>query len=386
MPPKNNSGSTGTPRSRWSRPQGLATAQAPNPGELLPFVHPKGKAVMALADFYPAQSMKDIENFGSISFHAFGDSGSGTPAQHAVADAMSRDIDHAKPQRGPSFLLNLGDIVYGPDKMAGYANKFYRPNENYHNLIFAIPGNHDGEMRSALDKSSLEAYFENFCQPKGKQPPLGISFGCSMPNQPGAYWRFNCPFVDVIGLYSGTGEAYGAIAHPEIGDQQKTWLEQTLMDIATERAGGRKQALAIAVHHPPYASGLTAGGFGHPGNPTLLQQMDGCCTAANVWPDVVLSAHAHNYQRYMRTRNLGATQRVIPYVVAGGGGIAPQPAPSPIGVTQGDVRYENGLEGYGYLTVTVSRKQMTLAYTATVGDHRNIFETVTMLLATGQRI
>jgi hypothetical protein len=114
--------------------------------------------------------------------------------------------------------------------------------------------------------------------------------------------------------------------------------------------------------------------------------MDNCCTAANVWPDAVLSAHAHNYQRYMRTHTLGNTQRVVPYVIAGGGGIASQPAPSPVGVMQGDVRYENGLEGYGYLTVTVSKKQLTLAYTATVADHRNGFETVKMLLATGQRI
>jgi hypothetical protein len=318
-----------------------------------------------------------------------GDSGVGTHDQHMVADAMSRDIDTAHPEKGPSFLLNLGDIIYGPDKKAGYANKFYRPNENYHNLVFGVPGNHDGEVRSTLDKSSLEAFLLNFCQPKGQQPPLGKSFGCRMPNQPGAYWRLTCPFVDVIGLYSNTGENYGSIAHPDIGDQQqqKTWLADTIKDIAAERAVGKKRALLIAVHHPPYASGLSNTGFGHPGNPDLLKEIDDCCKASTTWPDAVLSAHAHSYQRYMRTRQAGGGKtRVIPYLVAGGGGITPQAVPKPIGVTQGDVRYDNGLFGHGYLTVTVSGKQLTLFYTETVGDHRSVFETVKMDLATGQRV
>ena len=342
---------------------------------------------MALADFFPAQSIKDIVDHGEISFQAMGDSGVGTHEQRMVADAMSRDIDKTNPYKGASFLLNLGDIIYGPDKKAGYANKFYRANENYHNLIFGIPGNHDGEMRSALDKSSLEAFFLNFCQPKGGQPPLGQSFGCRMPNQPGAYWRMTCPFADIIGLYSNTGENYGTIAHPDIGDEQQTWLAETIKDIAVERAAGKKRALLIAVHHPPYASGLSASGFGHPGNPDLLKQIDDCCKVADTWPDAVLSAHAHSYQRYMRTRQIGGgTTRVIPYLVVGGGGIAPQAVPKPFGVAQGDVRYENGLFGHGYLTVTVSTTQLTLAYTETLDDHRSIFETVKMDLATGQRV
>jgi hypothetical protein len=299
---------------------------------------------------------------------------------------MSRDVNTAKPELGPAFLLHLGDILYGPDKRANYAGRFYRPNDNYHNLIFAIPGNHDGEMRSSLDKSSLEAYFENFCQPPGKQPPLGVQFGRAMPNQPGAYWRLTCPFVDIVGLYSGTGENYGAIAHPpDIPNDQKVWLAQTLGDIAAERKT-KRQALIIAVHHPPYASGLSDKGFGHPGNPDMLKDIDDCCVQAGVWPDAVLSAHAHSFQRYMRTVTLAGAQRVIPYLIGGGGGIRPQPAPAPVGSTVNGVHYANGLESYGYLTVTVSPTQLILSFTQTAGAHREVFETITMDLVSGRQL
>jgi len=354
-------------------------ARGPHPGELLAFEQPAGDSAMNLGEFFPASAIKDIQNHGSISFHAMGDSGVGTQEQHAVADAMSKDIDTAHHERGPAFLLHLGDIVYGPDKLAGYANKFYRPNGNYQNLVFAIPGNHDGEMRSAHDTSSLQAYFANFCQPKGKQPALGSTFGRAMVNQTGAYWRLSCPFVDIVGLYSNTGENYGSIAHAEFGNAQKVWLAATLSAIAADRKKSRR-ALIIAVHHPPYASGLKDQSFGHPGNPDMLKDIDDSCTSAALWPDAVLSAHAHNYQHYERTRTVkGATQKV-PYLVAGGGGITPQSIPAPIGVAVGDARYVNAAEGNGYLTVTASSSQLSFLYTQTHLDHRGVFETFSVPL------
>lgn len=358
----------------------------PHPGELLDFKKPKGKAAFSLADYFPTASINAIETHGAIAFHALGDSGVGTPDQHDVADAMSRDVNIEQPEQGTAFLLHLGDILYGPEKLANYAGRFYRPNQNYHNLIFAIPGNHDGEVRSAAEHSSLEAYFENFCQPAGKQPPMGVQFGRAMPNQPGAYWRLTCPFVDIVGLYSGTGENYGTISHKEVGNDQKVWLGQTLADIAKEREGEKRQALILAVHHPPYASGLRMSGFGHPGNPDMLADIDACCSQAGVWPDAVLSAHAHSYQRYMRTITVGGAQRLIPYLIAGGGGIRPQPAPAPIGKTMNGVHYANGLEAYGYLTVTISAAEMTISFTRTEGSHRDLIEATTMDLKTGRQL
>ena len=48
----------------------------------------------------------------------------------------------------------------------------------------------------------------------------------------------------------------------------------------------------------------------------MLGQIDKACNDAGVWPHAVLSAHAHNYQRF--TRLHGKTQ--IPYIICGNGG------------------------------------------------------------------
>jgi hypothetical protein len=50
----------------------------------------------------------------------------------------------------------------------------------------------------------------------------------------------------------------------------------------------------------------------------MLKAMDTCCTQAGQWPDMVLSGHAHLYERY--TRIMKSDGRQIPYIVAGNGG------------------------------------------------------------------
>src|ERR1700730_15478788 len=56
----------------------------------------------------------------------------------------------------------------------------------------------------------------------------------------------------------------------------------------------------------------------HGGSTGLQQDLDTCCQEAGLWPDAVLSGHAHLYQRF--TRMIHA--RETPYVVSGSGGFA----------------------------------------------------------------
>jgi hypothetical protein len=353
----------------------------------LPYQHPAGKARMALSDYFPQADLAAIEVHGSISFHATGDSGVGTQDQNDVADAMAAEINKDHPELGPAFLLNLGDVLYGNFKIGGYVNKFYRPYRSYHNYIFAIPGNHDGEVRVDADKPSLAAFLVNFCQPSPTQPPNGTAFHKLMPNQPGAFWRMTCPFVDIVGLYSGIDENIGIL-----DDQQETWLGQTLKDISAERTGGTQQALIFAVHHPPYAAGLHPSvGHAHPSSTEMLKQIDQCCDAARVWPNAVLSAHSHNYQSYLRTRKIDGSERTIPYLIAGGGGIGTQPVQPggntiPDGSPGGTVRYLGGVQSHGYLTVTVSKSVLTTSFTRVSGPHGDIDETLKFDLASGKQI
>jgi hypothetical protein len=353
----------------------------------LPYQHPSGNARLALADYFPQSEIAAITAHGSISFHALGDSGVGTQDQNDVADVMAAEVNKNQPELGPAFLLHLGDIIYGNDKIGGYVNKFYRPYASYHNWIFGIPGNHDGEVRVSADSPSLAAFLANFCQPSPKQPPNGVALGKLMPNQPGAYWRMTCPFVDIIGLYSGIDENIGML-----DPQQETWLGTTLSDIAAERKVGTGQALIFAVHHPPYAAGLrSAVGHEHPSSTAMLQQFDNSCQAAGVWPNAVLSAHSHNYQSYLRTRNIGGNMRTIPFLISGGGGIGPQPVRPggttvPDGSPGGTVRYLGGVQSLGFLTVTISHSQLTTSFTRVVGTQGAVDESLNFDLVSGQQI
>jgi hypothetical protein len=85
---------------------------------------------------------------------------------------------------------------------------------------------------------------------------------------------------------------------------------------------------------------------------------------------------------------------VIPYLIAGTGGIGSQPVPFNIGnmdPTQ-TVTYANALGSvgsehtvYGYLRVHVSATISQATFVQTLSDHRNEFETVAIDLGSGQK-
>ena len=360
----------------------------------------RADSIMVLADIVGPAAATEIEATGALSFHCIGDSGRGPGTnQQAVAEAMSRDIDPAHHATSPAFLLHLGDVIYGDGKRDLYDDEFYRPYADYHNKIIAVPGNHDGEEGLTVDKNSLEAFVENFCAPSGTQPPKAIQFGSEMVNQPGVYWMLQTKVLDLIGLYSNAGEDFGILANnaarnvTAVGDVQTGWLTKRLTRIKGDRANGTRRALIFATHHPPYAQGLQDKGFGHPGSPEMLQQMDDACAAVGIMPDAVLSGHTHCYARYMRHFTKMGLDVTIPYIVNGAGGHAVEPAPNNFNFTVGDVTYANGAPpkalvpahastaGYGYLTVTVRGDAIDLAYVLVDGNHRQPFETTHVPLA-----
>jgi hypothetical protein len=69
----------------------------------------------------------------------------------------------------------------------------------------------------------------------------------------------------------------------------------------------------VAVHHAPFSLDTSHGGY-----PDILASIDRAVSATGRIPDVVLSGHVHNYQRF--SRKIGA--KTVPYIVAGAGGYA----------------------------------------------------------------
>src|SRR5207237_4087324 len=129
----------------------------------------------------------------------------------------------------------------------------------------------------------------------------------------------DAPFVSIIGLYTNVLEGPGVISshggrYP-IGDEQLHFLTAELGRLKADREAG-KRAVIVACHHPPASVDAK-----HGGTTGLADDIDGACRAAGLWPDAVLSGHAHLYQRF--TRSVGG--REIPYVVAGSRGFAATP-------------------------------------------------------------
>ena len=265
--------------------------------------------VMDLGSVLPSSAIDAITTAGRLVFHSVGDTGG---------------IVKAEPQLGgksyatglPAFFYHLGDVVYFFGQETYYPEQFYDPYRNYAAPIFAIPGNHDGEMYKGDPVSySLQPFVENFCT---DAPLAGVpGFSRTTMTQPGVYFTLTAPFARIIGLYSNTGESSGVLGGSNIGTAQTTFLEKQLAAALAARQadpeGLKPQALILAVHHPPFT-----GSSAHLPSAAMLKQMDQCCSQAGIWPDMVLSGHAHLYERY--TRTMKADGRQIPYLVAGNGG------------------------------------------------------------------
>jgi hypothetical protein len=319
--------------------------------QLGPVSPPRNDGRLALADIIGASGVQEIEGIGELRFHTLGDSGVGhaDDAEH-VADDMATDYHPDAGGLNPAFLFHLGDVIYGPGKADHYGERFYRPYRHYPGKIIAIPGNHDGEAKSAADEPSLSAFLANFCTEKPVVPTQASGSGIFRETMtlPGPYWMLDGPFARIIGLYSNRLENPGFLEGDGGNDtSQLKWLQ----DILTAIKRMPEKALIMATHHPPFSSA------GHSGSTEMLQSIDEICSKAGLLPDLLLSAHAHNYQFY--TRRIGGHQ--VPFIVAGTGGMPPQTVPpaagEPFGATK-DTTYDSGVGALGYLFVTVSAHQI----------------------------
>ena len=341
----------------------------------IPQVRQNAAPNINLADYIPTDIAKAIDQAGKITFHAVGDTGAAkvsrsqsaaTAIQHeaGVADAMSSEVQ-AQGVNGPAFFFNLGDIIYNFGEGQYYYDQFYEPFRDYDRPIFAIPGNHDGMVfgasSSAPQVPTLAAFLTNFCAPEPGPSPDAGGLVRSVMTQPGVYFTLDAPFVSIIGLYSnvldsGAGVISSQKGHFPLVDDQLTFLQNELKRLKPDRDAG-KRAVLLAVHHPPLSADAR-----HGGSSGELADIDACCKAAGLWPDAVLSGHAHLYQRFTRV----VQGKETPYLVAGSGGFS---ATAPFGglpnapVKAGDhTLVINPIVEFGYLTVTTDAKTLTMTF------------------------
>jgi hypothetical protein len=340
-----------------------------------------------------AATIKRISQNGQLVFHSTGDCGStrGPATQSQVADKMTSDFQESDPREVPQFNLLLGDVVYSFGEASYYYDQFYDPYRDYPAPILAAAGNHDGMVSPLAHATTLDAYLRNFCAEGFIVTPEAGGLSRTAQIQPGVFFTFEAPFVRIIVLYSNTLEDPGVIADSTIGNAQLAFIKAALQRVKQEKFTG---ALLFADHHPPYTVSI------HGWSIELLKQVDTLCDEVGVWPHAFLSGHAHNYQRFTRTRRSDDTQ--IPYVVCGNGGHNVQKLSTPgapvlrapqiiqkASATTDQVVMENyDDKNYGYLRLIVTASQLRVEYhPASDGvDTKTPDDFVTVDLATRQLV
>jgi hypothetical protein len=151
----------------------------------------------------------------------------GTATEEAIAVAMEDQIQAALADAKAAFFYNLGDVIYFNGQSTLYKSEFYEPYQYYPALIFAIPGNHDGDTQvykgDAPDtEPSLYGFTQNFCAPQAEHvTPYRMSM-----TQPYVYWTLDAPFVTVVGVYSNVEGSLDARGRMD----QQSYLEQQMSD------------------------------------------------------------------------------------------------------------------------------------------------------------
>ena len=292
------------------------------------------------------------QKLGKIVFHTVGDTGGvkNPDYQAHVAAAMKGDLNNPAGS-APSFFYHLGDVVYYNGQISEYYAQFYEPYNHYDVPIIAIAGNHDGDPIDASQKS-LDGWVDYFMAPAPRINPDSHDAPRVTMSLPNVYFTLNCPFVTIIGMYTNVPE------HGSIDSVQQQWLTN---EFAT---APQDKALILALHHPVYSFDDH-----HSGSPRMADAVQHAINDSRRVPNMVLTAHVHNYQRIERSIVKG-TQ--TPFLVVGAGGYFhlhgmntnPPPAPGKHAPQVKDAQTGANLiasnhNNHGYATITVDAENIS---------------------------
>jgi hypothetical protein len=302
---------------------------------------------LSLLDHLDRDQAADLKGGAPLTFHVAGSTGSpqDPSPQQAVAAAMVEDIAASK----VAFFYNLGDVVMFFGEAENYHSQFYEPYADYNRPIFAIPGNHDGDVGPSADSPSLAAFVANFCAPPAGSSRTTAETGRAPMTQPNVYWTLETPLVRIVGLYTNVPEG------GQLDEEQTDWLIDELKTAPAD------QGLLVALHHDPYT-------LGRGESARMAALLDDAFTRSGRTADLVLSGHSHNYQYF--TRAIGG--RAVAYVVAGAGGyrnLKKVPRNLTMPVRAGDVTLSTYIDdAHGFLRLAATREQIVGQYVAVSRD------------------
>jgi acid phosphatase type 7 len=317
-----------------------------------------------LSQILTTEDIAAIQTAGDMTIHTVGDTGDYRGTQQDFVSGMMTADANSLPNTGkPAFLYHLGDVVYFAGDIDKYADNFYATYQNYPAFIVAISGNHDCQPDDPQDgpvdpnKVPFDGFVQNFMS---TTPEVSGSIKTGAPrtqmDQPNVYWTLTTPFGTIIGLCSNVGETEG-----EIHADQQAWFVSEL------QAADPAKALIVTVHHPPFS-----GDVDHSGSSAVEVVLTNSFHAAGRYPEMVLSGHVHNYQRFTNiVTDASGNARQIPFIVAGAGGytnlgklqkVNGQYPSVPLTISSDLILETYNQTDFGFLRLTISPTQITGVY------------------------
>lgn len=284
-----------------------------------------------------------ISDAGKMVVDIVGDSGGVQDAefQTFVADQMVANLG-AEGTGTPHFCYHVGDVVYFTGAHDDYYSQFYEPYSRYTPPIFAIPGNHDGEVDNPKVQTSLDGWVDYFMQANPDVDPISKDAPRVGLNLPNPYWTLVTPLATFVGMYTNVPE------HGSIDSNQQQWLTNEFATAPTDRA------FILALHHPIYSFDVY-----HSGSSKMADALENAIRDTGRVPNLVLTGHVHDYQRIeMNIAPDGPT----PFLVVGNGGYHNL---HQIHSANGTVASDTGAKliygkvVWGYVTLTIDKNTIT---------------------------
>ncbi len=196
---------------------------------------------------------------------AWGDSGTGTPGQLAVAERLADQVGDA------TLSLILGDIIYDVGAPELYDDRFFSPYAPLLRRMVVWPtiGNHD-VGQDPLGGPYLDAFVLPTNNPANTELYYSFDYGDA---------HFVCLDTHVSGHAAGSAQLQWAAA--DLAASNATWK-------------------IVYFHVPPYSGGT------HLDNPTVRSGIVPLVEAAGV--DLVFSGHSHVYERTYLLQNHAIAQ------------------------------------------------------------------------------
>ena len=301
----------------------------------------------SLADNFPTIA-ENIQAAKKMIFHVVGDSGGVVDGefQNHVAEQMVKQSSAGGPNE-PQFCYHVGDVVYFTGMHDDYYQQFYEPYAQYTPPIFAIPGNHDGEVDDPTAQTSLDGWVAYFMQEKPDVDPIAKDAPRVGLNLPNVYWTLLTPLATIVGMYTNVPEG------GSIDSVQQQWLTNEFATAPADRP------LILALHHPIYSFDVF-----HSGSSRMADALENAIRDTGRVPNIVLTGHVHDYQRIEKTI---APNQPTPFIVCGHGGYhnlhAIHSKPGDVAPDSGAVLKYGADKVWGFMTLTIDSKTIKGATT-----------------------